>query len=119
MTEIIDLIPKDIRDKWDGYDYEILPPATLDSESALTITLINRDESVITVEFGLHEGVELTYKIAVTWEVFGEVEIKASSLEKALDKAEEDDEIPLPEANYVDGSFKIDREMSKHLNKGL
>lgn len=58
-----------------------------------------------------------TYKISVTWESFGEAEIEAENLEEALDKAEADvDEIPLPRANYVDGSFKIDRDMSKYLN---
>lgn len=57
------------------------------------------------------------HRIAVTWEVFGEVEIEANSLEEALDKVEADpDEVQLPEANYVDGSFKIDRNMSKYLN---
>jgi len=61
---------------------------------------------------------EKTYKIACTWEVCGEAEVEANSLKEALDKVEEDDDLPLPEANYIDGSFRIDREMSKHLNKG-
>lgn len=60
-----------------------------------------------------------TYKISCTWEVFGEVEIDANSLEEACHKAESDNDIPLPEANYVDGSFRIDRGMSKYLNKDL
>jgi len=57
-----------------------------------------------------------TYKISCTWEVFGEAEVDADSLKEALDIAEADDDLPLPEANYVDGSFKIDREMSAYLN---
>ena len=58
-----------------------------------------------------------TYKISCTWQVFGEAEIEADSLEEALDKAEADlDAIPLPEANCIDGSFTIDRDMSKYLN---
>ena len=58
-----------------------------------------------------------TYKISCTWEVCGEARIEANSLIEALDKAEADlDSIPLPEANYIDGSFTIDREMSEHLN---
>ena len=58
-----------------------------------------------------------TYKVACTWEVCGEAEIKANSLKEALDIAEADlDSVPLPEANYIDGSFTIDRGMSEYLN---
>jgi len=60
-----------------------------------------------------------TYKVAVTWEVCGEIEIKANSLSEALKKAKADDTIPLPEGNYVDGSFEINDEMSEYLNEGL
>jgi len=60
-----------------------------------------------------------TYKIAVTWEVCGEIEIKANSLSEALKKAKADDTIPLPEGSYVDGSFEINDEMSEYLNEGL
>jgi len=60
-----------------------------------------------------------TYKIACTWEVCGESKIEANSLEEALNKAEaKSDDMPLPEANYIDGSFKIDRDMSVYLNEG-
>jgi len=61
--------------------------------------------------------VKKVYKIAVTWQAFGEVEMEANSLEEALDKAEADpDKISLPEANYVDESFRVDRNMSKYIN---
>ena len=60
-----------------------------------------------------------TYKISCTWEVCGELEIDASSFKAALKKAKADDDIPLPKGDYVDGSFKIDDEMSKYLNEGL
>jgi len=60
-----------------------------------------------------------TYKISCTWEVFGELEIEASTLKAALKKAKADDDISLPEGSYVDGSFRIDEEMSKYLNEGL
>ena len=58
-----------------------------------------------------------TYKVACTWEVCGELEINANSLEEAVNIAEEDDNLPLPEASYIDGSFRTDKEMSEHLNK--
>ena len=60
-----------------------------------------------------------TYKVVVTWEVYGEIEVKAKNLQEACDKANFDTNIPLPEANYVNGSFKVDRKMSKYLNEGL
>jgi len=60
-----------------------------------------------------------TYKVAVTWEVCGEVEVVANNLKAALKKARKDDTIPLPEGNYIDGSFEVDEEMSRYLNEGL
>jgi len=60
-----------------------------------------------------------TYKVAVTWEVCGEIKTEAKNLQDACHKVEADNEIPLPEGDYVDGSFRIDREMSKYLNEGL
>jgi len=126
MTKIIDLIPKDLINKWDGFYHKVFAPTSLDSESTVVISLFNKGGGETAIAFDLHEGVELkegktmkTYKIAATWEVCGEIEVEANSLKKALDKAEKDDEISLPEANYVDGSFRIDREMSKYLNEGL
>jgi hypothetical protein len=51
-----------------------------------------------------------TYKIPVTWEVYGHMEIKAESLEDAISIAE-DDETSLPtESSYIEGSFWVDRE---------
>lgn len=49
-----------------------------------------------------------TYKIPVTWEVYGRVEVKADSIEEAYKIVEEDKEdMPLPtESYYVEGSFK-------------
>lgn len=50
-----------------------------------------------------------TWKIPVTWEVCGEVDIEANSLEEAVEIFKEKmDEVPLPsESYYVDGSFKL------------
>lgn len=57
-----------------------------------------------------------TYKIAVSWEMYGYVKIKAESLEEAIKKAE-DDETPLPDGNYIDGSFLVDEQMTEEFNK--
>lgn len=50
-----------------------------------------------------------TWKIPVTWEVCGEVDIEANSLEEAVEIFKEKmDEISLPEQSfYVDDSFKL------------
>lgn len=50
-----------------------------------------------------------TWKIPVTWEMYGTVEIKANTLEEAFELAE-DDSIPLPDGDYVNASWKVDSE---------
>lgn len=64
------------------------------------------------------------FKIPVTWEVWGTVNIEAESLEEAIkifDKEEsEGDGFPLPlNAEYVDGSFKREDEESCQLNNSM
>ncbi len=50
-----------------------------------------------------------TYTIPVTWEMFGELKIKASTLEEAF-RIADDINTGLPkESFYVDDSFVIDR----------
>lgn len=58
-----------------------------------------------------------TFKIPVTWEIYGEVEVEANSAEEALKKAKEiehqGDGLELPnDGEYVDGSFKINEDIS-------
>ena len=53
-----------------------------------------------------------TWKVPVTWEVCGFVEIEAKTLEKAIELAKDDEGvIPLPEeSDYVDGSWRVTEE---------
>ena len=52
-----------------------------------------------------------TWKIPVTWEVCGMVKIEAETLEEAMAIARDDDGvIPLPEGDYVDGSWRLTEE---------
>ena len=47
-------------------------------------------------------------KLPVTWEVCGIVEVEANSIEEAIAKFDEGcDYIPLPDGEYVDGSFDL------------
>ena len=48
------------------------------------------------------------FKIPVSWEVYGSVDIEAESLEEAIEIFDDtEDEISLPTNNeYIDGSFK-------------
>ena len=48
-----------------------------------------------------------TWKIPVSWEVVGMVEIQAPTLEKAIEIVRTDDSIELPYGEYVDGSFDV------------
>lgn len=49
-----------------------------------------------------------TWRIPVTWEVCGMLKIEAKTLEEAMDIARDDDgEIPLPDGEYVDGSWRL------------
>lgn len=60
----------------------------------------------------------MIFKISVTWESYGVVEIEADTLEEAIEKFDAtSDEIKLPEGDYVDGSFhREDLETCKLLN---
>jgi len=58
-----------------------------------------------------------TYKIACTWQVYGELEIDANTLEQAIEIAE-DGTTALPDTDgYVDGSFEVDHELSEEINR--
>lgn len=87
MTEIIDLIPTDIRNRWDGTSCRISAPITLGDEPTLVAALYNKDGSRVIVAFDLHEGVEVKKRM------FGELEADAvwpttrRDLAKALAKA--------------------------------
>lgn len=55
------------------------------------------------------------YKIPVSWQCYGYVKIEANNLEEAINKAWEDD-IPLPEGEYVDASWEVDEEIAYEVN---
>jgi len=60
-----------------------------------------------------------TYKIACTWQVYGELEIDAPTLDKAIEIAEDGD-TPLPTtSDYVDSSFEVDHPMTEELNNNM
>ena len=47
------------------------------------------------------------WKIPVSWEVAGVVEIQAPTLDRAIEIAKTDDTIKLPYGEYVSGSFDV------------
>lgn len=58
-----------------------------------------------------------TYEIAVSWTETGIVLVKENNVELAIKKAEKlVDKLPLPEGEYLDESFRIDKETTKILN---
>jgi hypothetical protein len=52
------------------------------------------------------------YRIACTWEMVGEVEVEASSLEEAMQKAY--DETDIPDGEYSDGSFEVNEDVCRY-----
>jgi hypothetical protein len=56
-----------------------------------------------------------TYKIPVSWEVYGSLEIQANSLDEAIMIAE-DSCLPL-NGEYIEGSFCIDHEVISEHNQ--
>lgn len=53
-----------------------------------------------------------TFKLPVTWEMYGEMVVEAESLEEAIELAEQDTmDIPIPEGDYVDASLTVNREI--------
>jgi hypothetical protein len=51
-----------------------------------------------------------SYLVPVVYQMYGYVTIDANSIEDAIKKVEDGD-VPLPQdANYVEGSFEVDRE---------
>ena len=57
-----------------------------------------------------------TYRIPVTWEVSGEMNVIAKSLEEAIEKAEN---YPYPpEHNNIDGSLEVNFDVIEYLNPG-
>ena len=55
-----------------------------------------------------------SFNIAVEYAVYGTISVEAENLEEAMKFAEDNiDELPFPdESEYVDGSYKIDKELT-------
>lgn len=57
------------------------------------------------------------WKIPVSWEMFGIVEIEANTLEEALEMAW-DDFVDIPDnGNYIDASWRVDDENPEYVRK--
>jgi hypothetical protein len=48
-----------------------------------------------------------SYKIPVSWEMYGYITVQADTLEDAIEMAED---FPLPDGSYIEDSFQIDIE---------
>ena len=58
------------------------------------------------------------YEIPCVWEVYGTLEVEASSLEEAIELAEDTERTGLPDSyDYIDGSFEVDRDVAEEINK--
>lgn len=52
------------------------------------------------------------FRIPVQWQLYGEVEIKAYNIQEAIKIAKEDDSIPLPDGEYLEGSWQVEEDMN-------
>ena len=57
------------------------------------------------------------FRVAVEWSMYGEVEVDADTLQEAIEKVEDDLDMPLPEGEYIDDSFVVNSEFSEFLAK--
>ena len=60
-----------------------------------------------------------TWRIPVSWEVCGVTEVEADSLEEAIEIAETDESIALPDGIYIEGSWKVDTEDTDYVRGWL
>ena len=49
-----------------------------------------------------------TWTIPVSWSMCGKIEIEADTLEEAIEIAETDDTIGLPDGDYLEESWQVD-----------
>jgi len=56
----------------------------------------------------------MKYRIPCVWQCYGVVEIEASSMEDAIEKAKD---APLPNGDYIDDSFEVDIESLEYHNE--
>ena len=53
------------------------------------------------------------FKIPCEWEVYGYLDIEAKNIKEAIKKAKQEAETcALPEGDYIDGSFKLNLDMT-------
>lgn len=57
------------------------------------------------------------YKVAVEWSVCTEIEVEANSVEEAIMEVEYDDSLIPADGDYIDGSLKINHDMTYYFNK--
>lgn len=57
------------------------------------------------------------YKVSISWTEVGIVEVEGTSVEDAIENAEKNiDDLILPEGEYLDESFRIDKDTTRVLN---
>jgi hypothetical protein len=58
-----------------------------------------------------------TYKVAVEWAVFAEIDVQASSLEDAMSEMYVNDSLLPDEGSFVPNTFKVNRLVTQVINK--
>lgn len=58
-----------------------------------------------------------TYKVAVEWVVFSEVEVEAATLDEAISEVESNESLIPSEGAFVENSLVVNQELTYSLNK--
>ncbi len=58
-----------------------------------------------------------TYRIPCSWEMYGVMEVKADSLEEAMEEAlHGGSPLPMDNSSYIEASFRVDEEVVEEYN---
>ena len=58
-----------------------------------------------------------TYRIPCSWQMYGVMDVKAESLEEAIEKARGDSTALPTNSAYVEASFKVDKDIVEDYNE--
>ena len=102
MITLIEMFPtfNDYTSQWDVRE-------TDEKDNTLEVYSFNTEAEAEKFIENWVEGQPRSYKIPVSWEMYGYITVQANTLEDAIEMAED---FPLPDGSYIENSFKIDIE---------
>jgi hypothetical protein len=100
------------KDGGGGYAIDIYEPSICECDTALYSEGEKETfEADLAVILSMCDNTQRTYKVPCSWEMYGEMEIVASSFDEAVEMAEEPERTLPTNGSYVEASFRIDHDM--------